>query len=486
MTDPKNSALLTDFYQITMAYAYWKSGLADRKAVFHAFFRRPPFRGGFTIACGLQSLIEYLDQFHFSKSDLDYLANQNNASGHPLFDDAFLKMLETLRLSVDVDAVEEGVSLFPYEPIVRVSGPLLQCQLLESPLLNYINFPTLIATKAARVRLAAGQDRIMEFGLRRAQGADGALTASRSAYIGGCDSTSHVLAGKVYGIPIQGTHAHSWIMAFEKEEDAFEQYGKIFPELPVFLVDTYNTIDGVKAAIRVGHRLRSKGFDLGGIRLDSGDLAALSIEARKLLDAAGFPKAVIVASNELDEVIISELKHQGAKVDIWGVGTNLVTSKDQPALDGVYKISAIEKEDGSMRYILKLSEQLAKVSTPGILDVMRFTIDGRMAGDIIFDTKLKIANPNHNVDPFDATKQLTIPEGATFETLLKPVVRSGKSVYTSPVLPAIRQRTLQTLQELPKGVTRFLNPHIYPVSMEKELYNIKVDLMRSIRTRRGA
>lgn len=486
MTDNKNSALLTDFYQLTMAYAYWKSGIADRRAVFHSFFRRPPFRGGFTISCGLEPFIRYLEQFHFSKSDLDYLADQKNPSNNPLFDDGFLKMLETLRLNVDVDAVEEGVAIFPYEPMIRVSGPLLQCQLLESPLLNYMNFPTLIATKAARVRLASGQDRIMEFGLRRAQGSDGALTASRAAFVGGCDSTSHVLAGKMFGIPIQGTHAHSWIMAFEKEEDAFEQYAKIFPELPIFLVDTYNTIEGVKAAIRVGHRLRSRGHDLGGIRLDSGDLAALSIEARKMLDAAGFPKALIVASNELDEVVISELKHQGSKIDVWGVGTNLVTSKDHPALDGVYKISAIEKSDGSMRYILKLSEQLAKVSNPGILDIMRYSLDGRMVGDIIFDTELGIKNPSNNIDPFDSTKQFTFPDNATTEALLKPVVRSGKSVYTFPTLQSIRARTLQSLQELPKGVTRFLNPHIYPVVLEKELYNIKVDLMRSIRTRRGA
>ncbi len=480
-----DTPLLTDFYQITMAYAYWKKGLSDKKAVFHSFFRRPPFKGGFTIACGLEQLLRYLDTFHFSKSDLDYLAQQKSPSGRPLFEEAFLKMLEDLRLSVDIDAVEEGTALFPYEPMVRVSGPLLQCQLLESPLLNLMNFPTLIATKAARIRLAAGNDKIMEFGLRRAQGVDGALTASRSAFIGGCDSTSHVLAGKIFGIPVQGTHAHSWIMSFEDEEEAFTEYAEVFPDRPFFLVDTYNTIEGVKGAIRVALRLKSRGIAIGGIRLDSGDLAALSIEARRLLDEAGLTEAKIIASNELDEVVISELKHQGAQIDIWGVGTNLVTAKDQPALDGVYKISAIEDGEGKLRYILKLSEQLAKVSNPGVLDILRFTVDGRIESDIIFDTLLGMPNPQANIDPFDPSKQINIPKNAIAQTLLKPVVRSGVRVYTSPSLQTIQKKTLETLQHLPKGVKRFLNPQIFPVAMEKQLFLIKTELMRSIRSRRG-
>ena len=375
-------------------------------------------------------------------------------------------MLGKLRLEVDVDAVLEGTAVFPSEPLVRVTGPLLQCQLLESALLNHINFPTLIATKAARVRLAAGSDKVFEFGMRRAQGADGALTASRAAYVGGCDATSHVLAGKIFGIPVQGTHAHSWIMAFEEEETSFEQYGEVFPEQPIFLVDTYNTIEGVKAAIRVGTLLRARGFELGGVRLDSGDLAALSIETRKLLDTAGFPKALIVASNELDEVIISELKHQGAQIDVWGVGTNLVTAKDQPALDGVYKISALEDGTGKLRYILKLSEQTPKISNPGVLDVMRVSEGGKMVGDLIFDTLLG-------------------GQDLTAETLLQPIVRSGKVIYTTPPLQVLRQTTLETLSKLPSGVKKLVNPQPYPVAMEKHLSTLKGNLIESIRGKKN-
>ncbi|MGH2637855.1 MAG: nicotinate phosphoribosyltransferase, partial [Rhabdochlamydiaceae bacterium] len=259
-------------------------------------------------------------------------------------------------------------------------------------------------------------------------------------------------------------------------------YAEVLPEQAIFLVDTYNTIEGVNAAIRVGKRLRARGYEMGGIRIDSGDLAALSIEARRLLNEAGFPEAVVVASNELDEVIIAELKHQGAQINVWGVGTNLITSKDQPALDGVYKISAIEGDDGQLRYLLKLSEQPAKVTNPGVLDIMRWSRDGEILGDLIYDVHLGVPSPDNNVDLFDPTRRISIPEGATFETLLKPVVRSGKSVYTSPELSAIRARTLETLERLPKGVKRFLNPHIFPVAMEKKLYDIKLDLMRRRRT----
>lgn len=478
---PSNLSLLTDFYQLSMAYAYWKAGLHTRDSVFHLFFRRAPFHGGFAVAAGLESVCHFIENFHIDASDIAYLQSLKTQSGTPYFDEPFLEMLHKLRLKVSVDAMPEGTAVFPYEPLVRVEGPILQCQLLESPLLNLINFPTLIATKAARVCLAAQGDDVLEFGVRRAQGIDGALTASRAAYIGGCSFSSNVLAGKIFGIPVQGTHAHSWIMAFDEEEESFLSYAKIFPDSCVFLVDTYDTIEGVKKAIRVGKWLESQGKKLLGVRLDSGDLAQLSIESRKLLDEAGFPDAKIVASNELDEVIISELKRQGAKISIWGVGTNLVTGKDQPALDGVYKLSAIKDEKGAWRYRLKLSEQLAKVSNPGIHQVRRFMSNGKAIHDLIYDTELGVTSQPEAVDPFDPTQQTKFGSHLEFRDLLEPIFRDGKRVYELPPLTEIRKNTQKELQHFPVGIKRFLNPHKYPVSMEKSLYDLKMKLVRHVR-----
>lgn len=474
-------SLLTDFYQLSMAYAYWKAGIDQRRSVFHLFFRRPPFKGGFTIACGLESVIEFIKNFKYSASDLDYLAALKNSLGAPIFESGFIDMLSKLKLDISLDAVCEGRVVFPHEPLLRVEGPLLQCQLLESPLLNLINFPTLIATKAARICLAAQGDKVMEFGLRRAQGVDGALTASRAAFVGWCESTSNVLAGKAYGIPVQGTLAHSWIMAFDDEEEAFKTYAKIYPDASLFLVDTYDTLEGVKKAISVGKMLQKRGHKMLGVRLDSGDLAQLSIESRRLLDAAGFQEAEIVASNELDEIVISELKRQGAKISVWGVGTNLVTGKEHPALDGVYKLSAIQDPKGSWKYTLKLSEQLAKVSNPGRLQVKRFSCHGQYVGDLIYDLELGLPDPKHNVDPFDPTLQCMIKEEYSSEDLLCPIFRDGNCVYTSPTLQQMQERTKEELSHLPVGVKRFLNPHTYPVGMEKGLYDLKVRLIKKIR-----
>lgn len=476
-------SLLTDFYQLTMAYAYWKNGLSERRASFHLFFRRPPFKGGFTIACGLEAVKNFIEEFRFNQSDLVYLSSLKNPLGHQIFESGFLEMLAKLRLTVNIDAVVEGRVVFPYEPLLRVEGPMLQCQILESPLLNLINFPTLIATKAARICLAAQGDPVMEFGLRRAQGIDGALTASRAAFVGGCSSTSNVLAGKEFGIPVQGTHAHSWIMAFEDEEEAFRAYAKVLPETSLFLVDTYNTIEGVKKAIRVGKWLKSQGKQMLGIRLDSGDLAYLSIESRKLLDEAGFFDAKIVASNELDEIVISELKRQGAKISVWGVGTNLVTGKDQPALDGVYKLSALQDAEGVWQYTLKLSEQLAKVSNPGRLQVKRFMHDGYYVADIVYDIALGISKPQHNVDPFDPSKVVYIDDAYSSQDLLEPIFVDGKLVYEFPKLKEVQEVTKRELQHLPVGMKRFLNPHTYPVGMEKGLYDLKMKLTKKIRRR---
>lgn len=316
-------ALLTDLYQLMMAYGYWKTGMHSKEAVFHHTFRRSPFRGGFTVAAGLESLIDYVEHLHFDTSDLDYLATLQGVDKVPFFSEEFLTYLSKLKFSCDIDAIPEGTVVFPHEPLVRVQGPLIQAQLLESPLLNLINFPTLIATKAARVCLAAKDDPVLEFGMRRAQGVDGALTASRSSYIGGCSSTSHVLAGKLFGIPIAGTQAHSWVMAFEDEQESFQAFADALPGNCVFLVDTYNTLEGVKKAIVVGKRLEEQGKHFLGVRLDSGDLNYLSIHSRRLLDEAGLTKAKVYASSELDETLIGDLKRQGAKIAVWGGGHQL-------------------------------------------------------------------------------------------------------------------------------------------------------------------
>lgn len=467
-----------------MAYGYWKTALHTRESVFHLFFRKAPFKGGFTVAAGLDSVIQFIENFHVDASDLAYLETLKNPQGGPYFDRSFLDMLSALRLEVSVDAVPEGTVVFPYEPLVRVQGPLMQCQLLESPLLNLINFPTLIATKASRVCLAAEGEAVMEFGLRRAQGIDGAITASRAAYIGGCASTSNVLAGKLFHIPVQGTQAHSWVMAFDDEEESFHAYAKALPEASIFLIDTYDTILGVKKAIRVGKALRKQGKKLLGVRLDSGDLAELSIRCRRMLDEAGFHETQIIASNELDETVISDLKKQGAKITVWGVGTNLVTAKDQAALDGVYKLSAIKDESNNWRYVLKLSEQLAKISNPGLQQIRRFSKNSENVVDVIYNTEFGIPSKPTSKDLFDPTKKQIIDETFDHKDLLVPIFKKGVLVYESPKLCSIRAYAQKELQQFPVGIKRFLNPHIYPVGMEKALYDLKGKLIQKIRKKR--
>ncbi|MFP5504089.1 MAG: nicotinate phosphoribosyltransferase, partial [Candidatus Sericytochromatia bacterium] len=365
-------ALLTDFYQLTMAYGYWKTGTDRHEAVFHLYFRKNPFKGGYTVAAGLAFAIDMLEHFRFDESDLAYLGGLTGNDGQPVFEPAFLDYLRDMRFECDIHAVPEGTIVFPNEPLMRVQGPLIQCQLVETVLLNIINFQTLIATKAARVCEAAQGEPVLEFGLRRAQGMDGGLSASRAAYIGGVSATSNVLAGKLFDIPVKGTHAHAWVMSFDDEFAAFQAYAEAMPNNCVFLVDTYDTLEGVRNACKVGRWLRDRGHKLAGVRLDSGDLAYLSIEARKILDEEGFPEATIVASNDLNELIIESLKHQGAKISVWGVGTQLATAFDQPALGGVYKLSALRAPGEDWKYKLKLSEQAIKISNPGILQVRRF------------------------------------------------------------------------------------------------------------------
>lgn len=475
-------ALLTDFYQVTMSYGYWKANLAEKESVFHLFFRRSPFQGGFAIASGLESAIHYLNNYHFEASDLAYLATLQGADNEPLFCKEFLDYLANLKFSCSIDAVPEGTVVFPYEPLLRIQGPLIQCQLLESPLLNLINFPSLIATKAARMCLASKGEPIAEFGLRRAQGIDGALTASRAAYIGGVDSTSNVLAGKIFGIPVSGTHSHSWVMIFDEELESFQTYAEILPNNCVFLVDTYDTIQGVKNAIEVGKWLKARGKKLIGIRLDSGDLAYLSIKSRELLDAAGFTDAKIISSNELDENIISELKQQGAKINIWGVGTNLATGGSQAALDGVYKISAVRDPGGPWKYKLKLSEQMVKISNPGILQIRRYKNQQGAIADAMYDIHADLSQGCTIVNPFDSTQQKIINKGTQFSDLLIPIFRNGKCVYDLPSLKDIRVKTKQELQGFHDSIKRFLNPHRYVVGLEKSLYDLKIQLIKNIRS----
>jgi len=472
-------SLLTDFYQLTMAYGYWKSGKAEQEAVFNLFFRKHPFQSGFTMAAGLAYIIDFCENFRFETDDLAYLGDMKRKDGSEMFEKEFLDYLAGMKFSCDIEAVEEGTVVFPNTPLVRVKGPLFQCQLLETPLLNIINFQTLIATKAARISLAALGEPIMEFGLRRAQGIDGALAASRAAYIGGCTSTSNVLAGKLFGIPVTGTHSHSWIMSFDTELESFEVYAEAFPDNCIFLVDTYDTLNGVKNAIKVGEVLRSKGKEMIGIRIDSGDLAYFSNKAREMLDEAGFPNAKIVGSNDLDEHIISSLKTQEASINVWGVGTKLVTAFDQPALGAVYKLSAIKSDSGKWIPKIKLSQQSIKINIPGIHSVIRYFSNGKAVADMIYLEGQEI-NPKSAmiIDPMDPThRKRLMPMYYQQEVLLKPIFIQGINKYKSPSLDEIRKRGIEQLNSFDKTHKRLINPHIYPVGLEENLHQLRMELV---------
>ncbi len=472
--------MLTDLYQLTMAYAYWRSGIAETEACFHASFRRAPFGGGYAVAAGLEQVVEYLTGVRFSEADAAYLGTLTGNDGAPLFVPEFLDWLLSFRFTCDVDAMPEGTVVFPREPLVRVTGPIIQCQIVETALLNIVNFQTLVATKAARVCSAAHGDPVLEFGLRRAQGPDGGLSASRAAYIGGCSGTSNVLAGQRYGIPIGGTHAHSWVMAFDTELEAFLAYADAMPNNATFLVDTYDTLDGVRHAIVAGQRLAERGYSMIGIRIDSGDLAWLSRRAREILDEAGFQDVKIYASNELDEYLIESLKDQGAAIDVWGVGTRLVTAEGQPSLGGVYKLSAVREPGGVWEPRIKISEQTAKVTMPGVLQVRRFIRDGRFDGDMIYS---EVESPGEDctmVDPEDATRRKAFC-GEPSENLLLPVLRGGKLAMPLPSIGASRDRTAAQLSMLDASVKRFLNPHGYPVGVEHRLHELRTRLILKAR-----
>lgn len=473
----RGSALLTDLYQLTMAYGYWRTGMHRKEAAFHIHFRQAPFKSGYAIAAGLADAIAWLRVLRFSPDDLGYLATLQGNDGAPLFEPAFLEYLRDFAFTCDVDAVPEGTVVFPNEPLLRVTGPILQAQIVETALLNFINFQTLIATKAARICLAAQGEPVLEFGLRRAQGVDGALAASRAAYVGGCAATSNVLAGQIFGIPVKGTHAHSWVMSFDDEASAFQAYAEAMPNNCVFLVDTYDTLEGVDRAIEAGRWLRARGHEMVGIRLDSGDLAYLSIEARRRLDAAGFPRAAILASNDLDEHIIASLKQQGARISFWGVGTKLVTAFDQPALGGVYKLAAVREPGEAWCYKVKLSEQAMKVSTPGILQIARFSRGGEFIGDMVFDEAGPPPASHTIVDPNNTARRKAFPPDAVRETLLVPIFRAGRPVYAEPALADIRTRAQRQLACLHAGTKRLLNPHEYPVGLEPGLFELRTRLI---------
>jgi len=476
-------SLLTDLYQLTMAYGYWKSGLADKQAVFHLFFRRHPFAGGYALSCGLADAIAFVRRMRFDASDLGYLASLTGNDDAPLFDPAFIDYLGALEFKGDIDAVPEGSVVFAHEPLVRVTAPILQCQLLETPLLNLINFQTLIATKAARVCESARGEQVLEFGLRRAQGIDGGLAASRAAYIGGCAATSNVLAGKLFGIPVRGTHAHSWVMLFADEVEAFATYATAMPNNCVLLVDTYDTLSGVDHAIEVGKLLVAGGHSLAGIRLDSGDLAHLSRAARARLDDAGFHDTVIIASNDLDEHVISSLKAQGAPIEVWGVGTRLVTAFDQPALGGVYKLTAVRDEEGAWIPKIKLSEQPIKVSTPGILQVRRYVDDGELVGDAIYDVELGRNDSERIVDLEDVTRRRGTPLHSKAMDLLVPIFRNGEPCYEAGSVHEARARARASLAMLSERTRRLLNPQTYPVGLDARVHDRKMQLISKARER---
>jgi nicotinate phosphoribosyltransferase len=461
-------SLLTDLYQLTMAQAYQDACKHKEEAIFHLSFRKSPFNGGYAVACGIGTIRDLINKFYFSPGDLRYLSTLRGNDGKALFNKNFLHLLNHTKLECSIHAVPEGTIVFPHEPIVRVQGPLYQCQLLETMLLNTINFETLIATKASRICKAAYPDPVLEFGLRRAQGIDGGLTASKAAYIGGCAATSNVLAGKLFGIPVKGTHAHSWIMSFDNELEAFDQYARSMPNNCVFLVDTYDTIEGVKKAIQIGEMLRTYHHEMVGIRLDSGDLADLSIKARSLLDAYGFEKAVIVASNDLDEYLIESLKQQGAAINVWGVGTRLSTAYDQPALGGVYKLSALRKKGKAWKYKVKLSNNPEKVSLPGKLQVRRY-VDGNggYAKDLIVNEIKKTAHKDEYA----------------YETLLKPLFMHGRDWdYGNMVhIDRAKERVQLQLEKFPVGMRRFQNPHEYTVALDCPLHDLRTELIKKLR-----
>lgn len=464
----RNLTMLTDFYELTMMYGYFKHGMHHNQAVFDMFFRRQSTDNGYAVVAGLEQVIDYINNLHFSDEDLAYLRSQN------AFDEAFLSYLKHMSFTGEIYAMPEGTVAFPGEPLLRVKAPILEAQLVETAILNIVNHQTLIATKASRVVQAAKGDSVLEFGLRRAQGPDAGLYGARAAIIGGCNATSNVLTGQMFGVPISGTHAHSWVMSFPDELTAFRAYASVFPSGCLLLVDTYDTLkSGVPNAIKVFDELRAQGYEPTGIRLDSGDLAYLSKKARKMLDAAGYPKAKIVASNDLDEELIWDLKAQGACIDTWGVGTKLITSNNLPALGGVYKLAA-ELVDGKLVPKIKISENPGKITNPGYKKVVRLYEEGKMVADLICldEETLDTSKPLTIFDPAETWKRMTLTD-YTARELLVPVFVDGACVYDKPGLWDIQAYAKQEMSELWDEYKRLKNPHVYKVDLSQKLYDLK-------------
>lgn len=453
-------ALLTDLYQLTMAQGYWRHGWAERQAIFQLFFRRAPFGGQFAIACGLSAISDFLRRWRFTPQDVAYLATLRTADGRPLFSPDFLDYLQTVRFSGEILAVREGTIVFPNEPMVRVRAGLLVAQLLETPLLNLIGFATLVATKAARVARAAGSDPVIEFGLRRAQGFEASLIAARATYIGGCAGTSNMLAGYLWGIPVRGTQAHSWILAFGDELAAFRAFAEMFPSNCILLVDTFDTIEGVKNAIQVAHELKQTGSHLIGIRLDSGDLVQLSQRARKLLDEAGLPEVLILASGDLDEFEITRLKAAGAKINAWGVGTRLTTAFGEPALSVVYKLAAIQEADGTWRDRMKISAEPAKQTLPGLLRVSRLFANGRAVADVLYDER----DPPADRQPARWKREVAKDEQ---KDLLEPLWQGESATRAEEDLKAIRAYVQEQIASFDEEIFSLRKPKAYSVILAR-------------------
>ncbi|MGL5692707.1 MAG: nicotinate phosphoribosyltransferase [Peptostreptococcaceae bacterium] len=469
----RNLTLLTDLYQLTMLNGYFEKNVHEDVVVFDMFFRKNACKSGYTIVCGIEQLVEYINNIHFSNDDLEYLKSLN------LFSDKFLEFLRNFKFTGDIYAVEEGTIMFPNEPIITVKAPLYQAQLIETALLTIVNFQSLIATKASRVCYAAQGDSVLEFGLRRAQGPDAGIYGARAAVIGGCNASANVLAGKMFNIPIVGTQAHSWIQKFDTELEAFEAYADVYPDKCLLLVDTYDVLNsGVPNAIKVFKNLQAKGHKPVGIRIDSGDLEYLSVEAKKMLDEAGFNDLTITASNDLDENTITALKANNCAVNSWGVGTKLITSADSPSLGGVYKLSASFEGENIIPKI-KISEDPEKINNPGYKKVMRiYNKENKAEADLIMlkDEQIDTSKPLTIFHPIYTWKETTF-EDYTIKELHKPLFINGECKFEPKAIEETQQLVKNELDTLWDSYRRITCPKTYKVDLSKELWNLKAKLL---------
>lgn len=474
----RNLTLLTDLYELTMMQGYYEKE-QNENVIFDVFFRQNPCNNGYSVCAGLDQVIDYIKNLHFTYDDVDYLR------GLGIFKEDFLHYLSGFHFSGDIYAIPEGTVVFPKEPLLKVVAPIMEAQLVETAILNIINHQSLIATKTSRIVFAANGDGIMEFGLRRAQGPDAGLYGARAAMIGGCVGTSNVLAGQMFDVPVMGTHAHSWIMSFPDEYTAFKTYAEMYPDNCTLLVDTYDTLkSGVPNAIRVFQEFKDAGKPLikYGIRLDSGDLAYLSKEARKMLDEAGFPEATICASNDLDEFLLHDLKMQGAAIDSWGVGTNLITSKDCPSFGGVYKLAAIQNEEGEFVPKIKISENTEKITNPGNKTIYRIyeKASGKIKADLICFAD-EVIDPKQDLllfDPMDTWKKTKLAGGTyTVREILLPIFKNGECLYKSPTLKEIAAYCREEKDTLWDETKRLFYPHRVYVDLSQKLYAVKQSLL---------